>query len=117
MKYFFPIIILLSMSWTTGLEIGFSEKTKLEPCPNSPNCVSTQETRKRKRMRPINFGNTPYDSSIHEAKLKLKALLREKQNNPRITLIKENENYLHYEFKTKVLFRIGYFQVQDPVYD
>lgn len=97
MKYPFLIIILLSMSWTTDLSFSFSEKNKLKPCPNSPNCVSTQETRKRKRMRPIEFRQT-----TEYAKLKLKMLFEEKKYLSNVTLIKEEENYLHYEFKTKI---------------
>jgi uncharacterized protein (DUF1499 family) len=94
MKYFLPLIILLSMSWTTDSSSSFSEKTKLDPCPNSPNCVSTQETRKRKRMRPILFTESP-DLAIE----KLEKMLASKS---RVTLVEKKGNYLHYEFKTKI---------------
>ena len=97
MKYLFSIIILISMSWTTESNFIFSEKNKLEPCPNSPNCVSTQETRKRKRMRPIQFKHT-----MKDAKMKLKMLLDEEESFPNVTLVEEEGNYLHYEFKTKI---------------
>ncbi|MFT6319999.1 MAG: hypothetical protein ACJAT4_000921 [Granulosicoccus sp.] len=94
MKYLFSIIILLSMGWTTDSSFIFSEKTKLDPCPNSPNCVSTQETRKRKRMRPILFTESS-DLAIE----KLERMLASKS---RVTLVEKKGNYLHYEFKTKI---------------
>jgi len=94
MKYLFPIIILLSISWTTDSSFTFSEKTKLDPCPNSPNCVSTQEAHKRKKMRPMLF-----TESSNSAIEKLKTMLA---NNSRATLVEEKGNYLHYEFKTKI---------------
>ncbi|MFK7772392.1 MAG: DUF1499 domain-containing protein [Saprospiraceae bacterium] len=97
MKYLFPIIVLLSMGWTTDSSFSFSEKTKLDPCPNSPNCVSTQETRKRKRIRPIILKHT-----TEHAKVKMKHLLNDEDDFPNVTLIEEEENYLHYEFKTKI---------------
>ena len=97
MKYLFPIIILLSMGWTSDSSFSFFEKMKLEPCPNSPNCVSTQETRRRKRMRPI-----PFERPLDFSKNKLKVLLEVMIKNIDATLIEEDGNYLHYEFKTKI---------------
>ncbi|MFK8009668.1 MAG: DUF1499 domain-containing protein [Saprospiraceae bacterium] len=97
MKYLFSIIILISMSWTTDSNFSFFEKTKLEPCPNSPNCVSTQETRRRKRMRPIILKHT----SAY-AKKKMKLMLNDEDDFSNVTLIEEGEKYLHYEFKTKI---------------
>jgi len=97
MKYLFPIIILLSMSWTTDSSFSFSEKIKLDPCPNSPNCVSTQETRKRKRMRPIILKHTS-----EYAKKKMKLMLDDEDDFSNVTLIEEKGNYQHYEFKTKI---------------
>ena len=85
------------MGWTTDSSFSFSEKTKLDPCPNSPNCVSTQETRKRKRMKPI-----PFEKSKEFSKKKLMGLLEVMIKNIDATLIEEEGNYLHYEFKTKI---------------
>lgn len=82
------------MGWTTDSSFIFFEKNKLQPCPNSPNCVSTQETRKRKRMKPIQF-KISEDNAIE----KLVGMLA---MNPRATLVKKEGNYLHYEFKTKI---------------
>jgi len=97
MKYFLSIIILISMSWTTDSNFPFSEKTKLNPCPKSPNCVSTQENRRRKIMRPILF-----TYKLGKAKMKMKQLLDNEDDFPNVTLVDEGEKYLHYEFKTKI---------------
>lgn len=77
-----------------------SEIKHLTPCPNSPNCVSTQEERKRKRMRPI-----PLERSVEFSKKKMKILL-EKVMDVNAKLTEEKENHLRYEFKT----RIGKFE-------
>ena len=39
----------------------------LKPCPQSPNCVSTQAEDKKHRMEPISYGST-----LEEAKNKIK---------------------------------------------
>ncbi len=85
------------MGWTIDSSFPFSEKIKLDPCPNSPNCVSTQETRKRKRMKPI-----PFEKSLDFSKRKLMVLLEVMIENIDATLIEDEGNYLHYEFKTKI---------------
>lgn len=97
MKLLFPIIILFSMGWATEVQKVFEEKTQLDPCPNSPNCVSTQETRKRKRMKPIEF-----KGDLFHAKLRLKLLMREEKLKPTGVLVEEKGNYLRYEVTTKI---------------
>lgn len=96
MKFLFPIIILFSMGWTVEVPMVFEGKTQLDPCPNSPNCVSTQETRKRKRMRPIKFKH-----SVEQAKAKMQMILN-KGDFPNIELVEEEGNWQHYKFKTKI---------------
>ena len=65
---------------------------KFHPCPKSPNCVSTQSTDKKHRMKPIQ-----YSSTVDEAKEKIKNLIK---SFKRTKLITETENYLHFEFRT-----------------
>jgi uncharacterized protein (DUF1499 family) len=71
---------------------------KLAPPPKSPNCVSTQadDADSIHKMQPM-----PYDGSFEDAKAKL---MRVVNAYPRTKLIKDDGNYLHYEFRTK-LFR------------
>lgn len=75
----------------------FTAEIKLAPCPNSPNCVNTQEKRKRKRMRPIEL-----EHNAQYAMTKMKLLLDDEDVFQRVKLIEEKEHYLHYEFTTKV---------------
>ncbi|NJB87170.1 uncharacterized protein (DUF1499 family) [Lewinella marina] len=65
---------------------------QLPPCPETPNCVSTQTLQPRKQREPI-----PFTGSVDAAREKLKRVI---DNMPRTTLIEEDGNYLHYTFQT-----------------
>lgn len=65
---------------------------KLQPCPKSPNCISTQSNSKRHKMEPLN-----YTGNIEEEKFKIKDIIK---SFKRTKLITEEENYLHFEFRT-----------------
>ncbi|MEJ6680482.1 MAG: DUF1499 domain-containing protein [Flavobacteriales bacterium] len=67
---------------------------KLKPCPKSPNCVCTQEDNSRKKMEPIYF---PGDAQ--EAATKLERLI---SNYESAVLVKQEPNYYHYEFVTRL---------------
>jgi uncharacterized protein (DUF1499 family) len=71
-------------------------KTKLDPCPSSPNCVSTQAQDAGHAITPIR-----YRKSRAEAKEALKEVIR---SMPRTKLVEENETHLHYE-ATSLLLR------------
>ena len=68
----------------------------LAPCPNSPNCVSTQNADSQHKIEAIVFDGPPED-----AMRKLKAVLAV---IPRIKIVTETENYLHAE-ATSLIFR------------
>jgi len=65
---------------------------ELKPCPQSPNCVSTQTDQADKKRAPI-----AYTGTTSEAKARLMATI---DGMKRTKLITESENYLHYTFKT-----------------
>jgi uncharacterized protein (DUF1499 family) len=71
-------------------------KTRLDPCPSSPNCVSTQAQDLGHAIAPFR-----YRKPRAEAKEALKKLVR---SLSRTKLVEEDESYLHYEF-TSLLFR------------
>ena len=71
-----------------------SERT-LSPCPDSPNCVSTQATDEGHAIMPFR-----YNKSRAEAKEALKAVIN---SLSRTKLIEEDESYLHYEFTSLLL--------------
>ena len=66
---------------------------KLAPCPNSPNCVSTQSQDPRHRIDPI-----PYTTSPAEAKATLVQIIRSME---RTRIIRDDPTYIHAEFRTK----------------
>lgn len=69
---------------------------QLDPCPSSPNCVSTKAQDEGHAIAPYR-----YQKTRPEAKEALKAVI---QSLPRTKLVEEDENYLHFEF-TSLLFR------------
>ena len=68
--------------------------TQLQPCPESPNCVSTQTQQKSKQMDPI-----PFALDLKEAIKIIKGVVESLSNTH---LEKESLNYLHYTFKSKI---------------
>ncbi|HMF31111.1 MAG TPA: DUF1499 domain-containing protein [Candidatus Lokiarchaeia archaeon] len=71
---------------------------QLAPPPKSPNCVSTQAEAGDKihRMEPIS-----YEGALEDVLAKLLSVAKA---YPRTKLVKQEENYVHFEFRTK-LFR------------
>jgi len=69
---------------------------KLAPCPDTPNCVSSQAQDDAHRMAPI-----PFDGDADEALVRLKAVLA---GQPRTTIVSADGDYLHAEC-VSLLFR------------
>jgi len=63
---------------------------KLTPCPNTPNCVSSQSSDQEHAIEPL-----PY--------AQIADLKRVVKNMERTTIIEETENYLYAEFKSKLM--------------
>jgi uncharacterized protein (DUF1499 family) len=70
---------------------------RLAPCPNSPNCVSTQSQDPRHRIDPI-----PYTGSPEEAKARLLRVIR---SMDRTQIVADEPDYIHAEFR---IVGIGY---------
>ncbi len=68
---------------------------KLAPCPNSPNCVSSQSTDAAHKIAPLTFTSTP-----EQAIANLKKII---QSLPRTQIITESPDYLYAEFKSALL--------------
>ena len=69
---------------------------RLAPCPNSPNCVSSQASDAEHRIDPIAFSNSTAAALAH-----IKAIVT---SMPRTSIVSETANYLHVEFRS-ALFR------------
>ena len=67
---------------------------KFSPCPDSPNCVSSQSTDKRHFIEPLN-----YTGDIADARKKLIDIL---ENTKRVNLRKAGMNYIHAEFRSSI---------------
>jgi uncharacterized protein (DUF1499 family) len=74
---------------TLGLTDG-----KLSPCPKSPNCVCSQDPDTEKLIEPFAFEGEPADA--------MSTLVAVVEAFPRTTIITQNDDYLHAEFRTAV---------------
>ncbi len=75
---------------TIGVKNG-----KLAPCPNKPNCVSSQAADKRHHVQPLHSNGNP-----GAAMQKLKAIV---QAMPRATIVAAQSDYLYAEFSTSIM--------------
>ncbi len=89
-------LFMLSFSATVPDNIGEVDG-KLAACPKSPNCVGSQAVESGKRMPAIVLAET--DDGLAAIK-RIKSVVAE--HFSRATLVTEEENYLHYEFKSLV---------------
>ena len=65
---------------------------KFYPCPNTPNCVSTQATDAKHKINPFNYSGT-----LSEAKEKIIKIVNSLK---RTKIITNTENYIHAEVRT-----------------
>jgi uncharacterized protein (DUF1499 family) len=79
----------------------------LPPCPNKPNCVSTQATQSRHAIEPIRYNGTAAD-----AMAKLMAVLHE---YPRTKITSHDATTVRAEFTTKLMRFVddGMFIIDD----
>lgn len=68
---------------------------RLAPCPNTPNCVSSQSTDTVHKIEPLT-----YKSSSEEAFAKLKQAIA---SLPRTKIITQSPNYLYAEFTSTIM--------------
>lgn len=66
----------------------------LRPCPDRPNCVSTESTQKSSRMEPIAF-----TGSVSDAQDRLRQIVR---GLPRSTITIDEPGYLGVEFQSRI---------------
>lgn len=79
---------------------------QLAPCPDSPNCVTTQQGLDSQKMAALS-----YTGSREAAQDRLRALVAGLE---RTTLITDEPGYMHVEFRTKL---IGYIDDVEFVFD
>ena len=87
-------LFMLSFSSGPPPILGVTEG-KLVPCPESPNCVSTQTDSKNHKMEPIAWPGT---SEVAVSRIK-ETISRDFS---KATLVEEGPGYLRYEFRSWV---------------
>lgn len=88
-------VLMVGCSGTSPSNLGLKEG-RLAPCPNSPNCVSTQSTDAKHGIDPI-----VYTTSMEEARARLEKIVRAM---PRTKVVRQEEDYMHLECSSR-LFR------------
>ncbi len=84
-------LILSGLTGASAGGLGIT-KGKLAPCPDSPNCVSTQSEEKRHAMEPL-----PYLQTREASRERILSILR---NMKRMEIVKLTGSYVHAEFRT-----------------
>jgi uncharacterized protein (DUF1499 family) len=75
------------------LDPGVTE-SRLAPCPNSPNCVSSQAADADRRVEPLR-----YEGDSAQARTRLREILRGME---RVQVQRADDDYLHAEFRSAV---------------
>ena len=95
---FFLVLIYVSIvsvsCMSSPKNIGIVDG-KLQPCPDSPNCVSSQSKSEDHKVLPLT-----YVGDAQSAKDRLKKAI---SHIPRMTVVTENDNYIHAEAVTLIL--------------
>ena len=81
-------LMMVSCSGTRPENLGVTDG-QLQPCPNTPNCVNSQNADESHRIEPL-------QASLAEVKQLLTSM-------ERVTIVKATESYLHAEFTSKIM--------------
>lgn len=68
---------------------------QLLPCPNTPNCVSSQSQDAEHSIEPLTYKSTPREA--------LATLKRVIESQPRTKIIAETQNYIYAEFSSAIM--------------
>jgi uncharacterized protein (DUF1499 family) len=90
-----PLLVLLAAcSASPPTNLGVRDG-RLAPCPDSPNCVSSQALDAQQRVEPL-----PLQGSPRQTQERLVTLLGEE---PRARLVEQRDGYLRAEFSSRLL--------------
>jgi uncharacterized protein (DUF1499 family) len=88
------LFICILMSASAAKAGSQEELYKFSPCPNKPNCVSSQSTNTARYLAPLQ-----YAGSLPDARQKLIEVLK---NTKRVILVKAETDYIHAEFRSRI---------------
>ena len=95
------------ISSTTHATAGSADRPdKFSPCPDSPNCVSTQSMDKARFIEPLH-----YTGSLADAKQKLIDIL---ENTKRVRLVKVETDTIRAEFRSSIFQFIDDLELYFP---
>ena len=92
MRFSLPLVLSVSMfgcSGTRPADLGIKDG-RLRPCPDSPNCVSSMPG------EDTEHSVAPLSASLAEVRQAL-------QGMERVTIVTDNETYLHAEFTSQIM--------------
>jgi uncharacterized protein (DUF1499 family) len=88
------VLTLSACSGTPPTDLGV-HNGHLTRCPPSPNCVSSQASDSEHKVAPL-----PLSGDLEQSRSRLLALL---VSQPRVTVVAEQNNYIHAEFTSRIL--------------
>ncbi len=91
--FLFTCILMSATPHATAASVAGPDK--FSPCPDSPNCVSSQSTDQARFIEPLH-----YAGSLADARQKLIDIL---ENTKRVRLVKVETDFIHAEFRSLVL--------------
>jgi uncharacterized protein (DUF1499 family) len=99
---FLVIVTLMALCWMTVERTGAvassppGSGSRLPPCPDSPNCVSSESTREGQAIAPLAFQGSPVEAFA--------CLKRVVMAMPRAKLISSDAEFIHAQFRTRLGF-------------
>lgn len=112
-----PLMIFLFVYWLAAGNLAFASgddtrsEIRLESCPGSPNCVSSLEVDDKHYIQPLIYAATK--------KSAYQDLVRIIESEPQARIVTRQANYIHVEFKSKVLGFVDdvefFFHLDQPV--
>lgn len=107
---FSGLLILASYTGNGSMELGI-KNGGLSPCPQSPNCVSTQSPDEDHYIEPIKYSGT-----LTHARARLAAVIHSMK---RSRIVDVQDDYIHAEFRSAVFRFVDdvefYFPSNDPI--
>ena len=91
-----PLYVCILLSACHASTGPATDPEKLSPCPDSPNCVSSQSTEKARFIEPLHYAGNRVDAR--------RILINILENEKRIRLVKVETDYIHAEFRS-LIFR------------
>lgn len=85
-------IFLVGFLISANAEKPDSGEFLMDPCPDSPNCVSTQSEHEKRTMRPL-----PYLKSREESRGRILSIIKSMNRTEMVAL---TDNHIHAEFRS-----------------